>query len=305
MYLTIGNIPTELHQKPSWQTHILLGYLPTTPLHHVSSTALRCQMLANLFHYCFSHMLEPLKSLDQTGPIEMSSSDGVVHQTFPIFACFIRDYPEQVLVSRCKTGDCPRCPAKQKGLGNLEEDYKYQNLAKILEVLATFEVDPAGYSAACSEAGIKPIIRPFWQELPYSDIYLGITPDVLHQLYQGVMKHLISWVTAAFGKKDLDTHCQYLPPNHNIHFFSKGITSLSWVTGKEHAYMYHILLRPVIDLKLPDGTPSIPLIHSIHSLLDFLYLAQYPLHTSETLQLLDKSLKEFHKNKHIFITLRI
>lgn len=69
-------------------------------------------MLANLFHYCFAHMLTPLKFLDETGPIEMSTGDGIVHQTFPIFACFVRDYPEQVLVSGCKTGDCPWCPAK-------------------------------------------------------------------------------------------------------------------------------------------------------------------------------------------------
>lgn len=39
VYLTIRNIPKELCQKQSQQTHILLGYLPTTPLLHVSSTA--------------------------------------------------------------------------------------------------------------------------------------------------------------------------------------------------------------------------------------------------------------------------
>ena len=305
VYLTIGNIPKELRRKPSQQTHILLGYLPTTPLLHVSSTASRRRMLGNLFHYCFSHILEPLKPLDKTGPIEMSSGDGVIRRTFPMFACFVGDYPEQVLVSGCKTGDCPRCPKKRKELGDLEEEYEYRDLAKILEALATFEEDPAGYSAACSKAGIKPIVHPFWQELPYSDIYLGITPDILHQLYQGVMKHLVSWITTAFSTKDLDARCQCLPPNHNIRAFSKGITSLSRVTGKEHADMCRILLGLVVDLKLPDGTSSVPLVRSIRSLLDFLYLAQYPLHTSETLRLLDASLKEFHENKYIFIDLGI
>jgi len=192
VYLTIGNIPKELRRKPSRRTHILLGYLPTTPLHHISSVASRRRMLANIFHYCFTRILEPLKSLDKTGPIEMSSGDGTMRRAFPIFACFVGDYPEQVLVSGCKTGDCPKCPAKRVELGDLEEDYEYRDLVKILEALATFEEDPAGYSAACSNAGIKPIVHPFWQDLPYSDIYLGITPDILHQLYQGVMKHLIS-----------------------------------------------------------------------------------------------------------------
>ena len=44
---------------------------------------------------------------------------------------------------------------------------------------------------------------------------------------------------------------------------------------------------------------------SSSALLDFLYLAQYPLHTSETLQLLHGSLKKFDENKQIFIDLGI
>ena len=305
VYLTLGNIPKELRRKPSRRTHILLGYLPTTPLHHISSTASRRRMVANLFHYCMSRVLAPLECLFETGPIEMSSGDGTIRRTFPIFACFVGDYPEQVLASGCKTGDCPRCPAKRPELGEFKEDYEFRDLAGILEALSTFEDNPAGYGAACSKAGIKPIVHPFWQNLPYSDIYLGITPDILHQLYQGVMKHLLSWVSTAFGEKELDARCRCLPPNHNIRSFSKGITSLSRVTGKEHADMCRILLGLVVDLKLPDGTSPLPLIAAIRSLLDFLYLAQYPLHTSETLRLLHESLKRFHTNKYIFVDLGI
>ena len=173
VYLTIGNIPKKLCQKPLQWTHILLSYLPTTPLHHISSTTSRQQMVANLFHYYMSWILAPLKLLAETGPVEMSTSDGIVHCTFPIFACFVGDYLEQVLASGCKTGDCPKCPIRQPGLGEFkEEDDEYRDLTEILEALAAFKVDPAGYSAACSKAGIKPIVHPFWQDLPYSDIYL-------------------------------------------------------------------------------------------------------------------------------------
>lgn len=305
VYLTIGNIPKELRRKPSRQTHVLIGYLPTTPLRHVSSAASRRRMLANLFHYCMSRILAPLEELAKTGPIEMSSGDGIVRRTFPIFACFVGDYPEQVLVAGCKTGDCPRCPTTRAELEVFNSDHKFRDLANILEALSTFEINPTGYSAACSDAGIKPIVHPFWQNLPYSDIYLGITPDVLHQLYQGVMKHLVSWVTSAFGEKEIDARCQCLPLNHNVRSFSKGITLLSRVTGKEHADMCRILLGLVVDLKLPDDTSPLPLICAIRSLLDFLYLAQYPIHTSETLQLLHQSLERFHGSKSIFINLGI
>lgn len=41
------------------------------------------------------------------------------------------------------------------------------------------------------------------------------------------------------------------------------------------------------------------------ALLNFLYLAQYPVHTDETLELLENALASFHDNKDIFVDLGI
>ena len=54
--------------------------------------------------------------------------------------------------------------------------------------------------------------------------------------------------------------------------------------------MCHILLGLVIDIPLAGGVSSAPLVRSIRALLDFLYLAQYPIHTDETLNLLEDAL---------------
>ena len=302
--MTIGNIPKDIRRKPSRRTHILVGYLPTTPLHHVSNTASRRRQVANLFHHCFSRILDPLKRVGETGT-KMTSGDGITRWTLPIFSCFVGDYPEQVLVSGCKTGECPKCDVNRKKLGELDTESSYRDLQKVLDALATLDADPSGYHKTCSEAGIKPITHPFWETLPYSDIYLSLTPDILHQLYQGVMKHLVAWVTTAFGKKDLDARCQRLPPSFGIRSFSKGITSLSRLTGKEHADICRILLGLIVDLDLPGGASPVRLIRSTRALLDFLYLAQYPVHTAETLRLLRRSLRNFHENKQIFVELGI
>ena len=87
--------------------------------------------------------------------------------------------------------------------------------------------------------------------------------------------------------------------------FSKGFLSFSRLTGKEHANMCQVLLGLIVDLKLPDRRSPLPLIQCVHSLLDFLYITQYPLHTSKTLRLLHQSLKQFHELKKIFIDLGI
>ncbi|KAI0731509.1 hypothetical protein C8Q72DRAFT_760122, partial [Fomitopsis betulina] len=78
---------------------------------------------------------------------------------------------------------------------------------------------------------------PFWENLPYVDIYRTITPDLLHQLYQGVVKHVLSWITSIVREDEVDARVRRLPPNHSIRIFHKGITSLSRVTGTEHKQM--------------------------------------------------------------------
>ena len=61
----------------------------------------------------------------------------------------------------------------------------------------------------------------------------------------------------------------------------------------------------VVDLRLPNGANPSHLICATRSLLNFLYLAQYPVHSTTTLALLTNSLSEFHKNKDIFVDLGI
>jgi len=85
----------------------------------------------------------------------------------------------------------------------------------------------------------------------------------------------------------------------------KGISSLSRVTGQEHDQICRFLLGLVIDICLPNGHSNARLLRSVRALLDFLYLAQYLIHTTTTLKLLDDALVRFHANKDIFVDLGI
>jgi hypothetical protein len=44
---------------------------------------------------------------------------------------------------------------------------------------------------------------------------------------------------------------------------------------------------------------------AVRGILDFLYLAQYPMHTDQTLVLLDEALTRFHENKDVFVDLGV
>ncbi|KAJ6609589.1 hypothetical protein B0H10DRAFT_2166296 [Mycena sp. CBHHK59/15] len=258
VYLTIGNIPKDIRRKPSCQAQILLGYLPTSKLEHITVKASCRWVLANL-------STVPLKDAGKDGMVVVSG-DGVARRGHPILAAYVGDYPEQVLAT---------C------LGNTSvegEPETFLDLGTILDALAAFDDDPADFVKQCKAAGIKPVVHPFWEGLPYVDIFKSITPDVLHQLYQGVMKHLKAWIIEAFGSAEIDAHCRHLPPNHNIRTFVNGISHISRVTGQEHDQMCRFLLGIVIDIPLPENLSNICLIRSIRALLDFLYLVQYLLH---------------------------
>jgi len=74
VYLTIGNIPKDIHQKPLWHAQLLIAYLPTTKLGGISNKSAQHHALANLFHACIGNILDLITSHGETG-VPMMSSD--------------------------------------------------------------------------------------------------------------------------------------------------------------------------------------------------------------------------------------
>ncbi|GJF00687.1 hypothetical protein PsYK624_169850 [Phanerochaete sordida] len=303
VYLTIGNLPKEIRRKPSRQGQMLLAYLPTTHLNHIPNKAARRRIVLNIFHKCLRTITEPLKAAGLDG-MPIASGDGVWRRGHPIYAVHVGDYPEQANVVGCKHGECPQCDASKLELGVLGS-YSLRDLEAILDAHAKYETDPAGFAKACREAGVKAVIHPFWEHLPYCNIFQSIMPDILHQILQGMLKHLVVWIKTVYSTAELDARCKALPRNSHVRHFFHGISPLSCVTGKEHNDVARILLGLIIDLRLPNGMSSARLLKATRAMLDFLFLSQYPVQSDGTLQRLENALTVFHDNKQIFIDLGI
>ncbi|KAG1773500.1 hypothetical protein EDD22DRAFT_976106 [Suillus occidentalis] len=245
----------DLHTgKWWWQTQILLAYLPTTKLEHITNKSARRQSLTNLFHACMCYVVEPLVEPGREG-MEIMSGDGAFRLGHPLVACYIGDYPEQLLVTGVKTGECPKCDIPSGELGNNILPCHSQDLGLILDALTLLDEDPYEFTKACCSAGIKPLFHPFWEDLPHCNIYHTITLD-------GLVKHLILWIKSAFSEAEIDARCKHLPPNHNMHIFMKGLSILSRVSGMEHKQICRFLLGIIIDLRLPDGVSPHHLVHA-------------------------------------------
>ncbi|KAJ7795959.1 hypothetical protein B0H14DRAFT_3093459 [Mycena olivaceomarginata] len=179
-------------------------------------------------------------------------------------------------------------PLKDAGLNGIKMASGDGVLRRCHPILAIFAGD---YPEQCLVTGIKsgecPTCVDMFEprdldaDLPFVNIFLSITPDILHQLYQGVIKHVVNWLKAAFGPAEIDARCRRLPPNHNVRLFLKGITTLSRISGTEHGQICRILLGLIVDLHLPERQSTARLIRCV------------------------RDLRSFHDNKSIFIDLGI
>ncbi|KAJ3766834.1 hypothetical protein FB446DRAFT_653160 [Lentinula raphanica] len=137
--------------------------------------------------------------------------------------------------------------------------------------------------------------EPFWSGFPLTDIHRCLAPDVLHQLYQGVLKHLVTWVQIVVGKDELDERIKRLPPAPHVRHFSKGISSLAQVSGTERKHIARVLLACLPGKMEPEG------ITACRAILHFIQLAQYPSHDQETLQYMKDELYTWNAYRGYFI----
>ncbi|TFY64417.1 hypothetical protein EVJ58_g2643 [Rhodofomes roseus] len=283
VYLTLGNIPRAIRRKPSMHACILLGYLPVSKVDGEKITKRERKARSHrLFHEAMRLILKPLQHAGVNG-IEVTGGDGSVRRVHPILAAYVADYPEQCLVTCSKYGTCPKCNCPSD---KLQEPVAAEpRTSEATESILRQAAEQADLSEAAREAFRKAhnvvggATTPFWADLPYTNIHLSITPDVLHQLYQGVFKHLVSWCQELLGEKELDRRIRSMPPAFGVRHFKNGVSNLAQITGSERKGMARILLACLVG--------------------------KYPTHDDDTLKYLADALKTFHEHKDVLVKLGI
>ncbi|KAG2097927.1 uncharacterized protein F5147DRAFT_747407 [Suillus discolor] len=298
VYLTLGNLSRAIRWKPSQHACILVAYLSVSKMFGTElSKKQKSTHIQQLFHDSMWIVLEPLIEAGKSD-VKVTRGDGKVYMVHPILACYVADYPEKCLVTCAKYGTYPKCKVDDSQMGDGEPGlWRNQcKTSKIIEAARANSTSISNFQKRCKQDNVSGGVRcSFWEGFPHCDIHMSITPDVLHQLYQGVVKHLVYWCSSVMTDTELNARIRSLLPCFGMRHFKNRWSCLAQISGKERKDMGRRILLGYIIGKAPSQV----------TLLDFIYISQYPSHNKDSLGYLQVALEHHHSNKCILIDLGI
>lgn len=163
-----------------------------------------------LFHAAIKIVLKDFEEAGNTGGWVLKCGDGHYRQCIPGLASYPADYPEQC-VNTCCNG-CPKCDIPEDQLGENKKGNPRTPQDTINHIRTRLAMDS---TKACNDYlaahGVKPINHPWWLGVKHCNIHLATTPDMLHQIWQGVIKRLTDWLISILGRREFDLRAKVLP----------------------------------------------------------------------------------------------
>ncbi|KAG1827707.1 hypothetical protein EV424DRAFT_1471504 [Suillus variegatus] len=137
-----------------------------------------------------------------------------------------------------------------------------------------------GDGNAAKAVHLSGVHMPYWRDWNYACPSVFLAGEILHTCIKFFADHLLNWIKEVVGKFKLD---------------ARYINQHKRMTGRGHRDIQCTIVASIAGVAPPN------FIRAIHALVDFIYLAQNPIHSAETLSSMMQSLSDFHTFKHAVI----
>ena len=225
----------------------------------------------------------------------MSNPRGNLCYCFTPIAVWIADTPEESLLAGTSTKVSPVTTATAT---EFDDAYRHPSctaantLAAIYTACSQYPpTDCKNFLKAIKQLQLNGIVKPCWKMWLLSEPSNFITPEMLHHFHWMFWDHNVKWCIATIGATKLDFRFSLIQTLVGYRAFNEGILKLKQVTSRDHRAVQHYIIAAMA------GSVSRKFLKAIRALLDFWYLAQAPLFTTQSIERVTSALQEFHDHK--------
>ncbi|KAF7971739.1 hypothetical protein HWV62_20051 [Athelia sp. TMB] len=288
--ISIANIHAGVRMKATSHSFALVGYLPIPKFLNVSPTV-QATLAARVYHDSMSKIVASLVNACRHGH-QMPDPNGEIRWCRTVLASHIADLPEQRLIAGVLSNVSPTSLAGYDAFGDVQRhpDRTQAHQAQLIYKAAA-ETDPALvplFVQTAAKHGLLGVHQPYWLHWGSADPSRFLTPDALHAWHKFYYDHIIKWVINIITGEELDRRLAALPRSVGVRHWSKGVSKLKQVTGREHRDLEKIIV-PVIA-----GAVSADVLAAIRAITEFIFHAQGLLLYEDHLHAMNEALREFH-----------
>ncbi|KAG1726841.1 hypothetical protein EDB19DRAFT_1943827 [Suillus lakei] len=280
VFITIGNIDSEVRSKATLQAWRCVAYMPIIKFKVHPDYQIIPQ--ARLWHKCMDLICANLKAAAVEGCF-MPDPFRYIHYVFTPLIAHICDLPEASMIATVSKNASPLTMATQKEFsdGILHPPFDPWNLDK--------------FQKAAKAVYLSGVHMPYWHDWTYACPSVFLAGEILHTSHKFFFDHPLNWVKETVGNQELDA-CFTVQHNWvGTRHFTKGVTHIKQMTGREHRDIQRTIIASIAGAAPPR------FIHVIHALVDFIYLAQNPVHSRDSLESMAEALSDFHSFKDAII----
>ncbi|KAG1717174.1 hypothetical protein EDB19DRAFT_1900504 [Suillus lakei] len=267
-FLTIRNIQANVHMKAMSHVWRCTAFMPI--LTFIVNSDFQTLLWVHLWHKCMDlvccvgeYMVDPLAK---------------ICCCFTPLISHIAVLPEQLMITCIMKNLSPVTTATHKEFGD-ETPHPPRNESDTYALIQQL----CNRSKKLHLSGVH---LPYWRNWRCSNPTRFLTPEILHTLHKFFFNHILKWIKQIMGH-ELDVWFKSHHKHTGVHHFSGGVS-------------HHRDIQRTIVLTLW-GITSPGFIRVVQAMIDFIYLAQNPLHTESSIASMTQALQDFHDNKQAIL----